>query len=142
MAGRTYRYSDKEVQYPFGFGLSYSTFGYNWVKRPTRVTMSSDEISMQIEIFNTGQYDADEVAQVYVEYPNVDRMPLKELKAFKRVSLVKGKSKTITLQIPLEELQKWDETTKQLKIYEGNYTLKIGSNSRDTMLEGSFEIVK
>ena len=142
MAGRTYRYSDKEVQYPFGFGLSYSTFGYNWVQQPKKVKLNSDKISMQIEIFNTGNYDADEVAQVYVEYPNVNRMPLKELKAFKRVSLVKGKSKTITLEIPLEELQKWDETTKQFRIYEGNYTLKIGSNSRDAMLEGSFEIVK
>ena len=73
---------------------------------------------MQIKIENTGQYNADEVAQVYIEYPNVDRMPLKELKAFKRVSITKGNSQTLTLEIPLEELQKWDDTKKQFKIYE------------------------
>jgi beta-glucosidase len=142
MAGRTYRYFEKEVQYPFGFGLSYTTFGYNWGKKPENVKTTSDKISMQIKIENTGNFDADEVAQVYIEYPNVDRMPLKELKAFKRVAITKGNSKTITLEIPLTELEKWDDTLKQFKIYEGKYRLKIGSNSRDTQLEGSFEIVK
>ena len=142
MAGRTYRYFDKEVQYPFGFGLSYTTFGYNWVQKPENIKTTSDKISMQIKIENTGNYDADEVAQVYIEYPNIDRMPIKELKAFKRVSISKGDSKTITLEIPLTELQKWDDTKKQFKIYEGQYKVKIGSNSRDVMLETSFEIGK
>ncbi|WP_166923318.1 glycoside hydrolase family 3 N-terminal domain-containing protein [Flavobacterium poyangense] len=142
MAGRTYRYFDKEVQYPFGFGLSYSTFAYNWVQKPENVKTTSDKISMQIKIDNTGNYDADEVAQVYIEYPNVDRMPLKELKAFKRVSISKGNSQIVTLEIPLQELQKWDDTKKQFKIYEGKYNIKIGSNSRDISLQTSFEIVK
>ena len=97
---------------------------------------------MQIKIENTGKYDGDEVAQVYIGYPDVDRMPLKELKAFKRVSITKGNSQSLTLEIPLEELQKWDDTKKQFKIYEGKYTVKIGSNSRDAQLEGSFAIVK
>ena len=97
---------------------------------------------MQIKIENTGQYDADEVAQVYVEYPKIDRMPLKELKAFKRVSIKKGSSQNLTLEIPLEELQKWDESKRQFRIYEGKYTVKIGSNSRDAQLETSFEIVQ
>ena len=142
MAGRTYRYFDKEVQYPFGFGLSYTTFGYNWVQKPENIKTTSDKIAMEIKIENTGNYDADEVAQVYIEYPNLDRMPFKELKAFKRVSIAKGDSKAITLEIPLSELQKWDDTKKQFKIYEGEYKVKIGSNSRDAMLETSFEIVK
>lgn len=142
MAGRTYRYFDKEVQYPFGFGLSYTTFGYNWIQKPENTKTTSDKISMQIKIDNTGNYDADEVSQVYIEYPNVDRMPLKELKAFKRTSITKGKSQIVTLEIPLQELQKWDDTKKQFKIYEGKYKVKIGSNSRDAMLETNFEIVK
>lgn len=142
MSGRTYRYFDKEVQYPFGFGLSYTTFGYNWIQKPENVKPTSDKISMQIKIENTGKYDGDEVAQVYIGYPDVDRMPLKELKAFKRVSITKGNSQSLTLEIPLEELQKWDDTKKQFKIYEGKYTVKIGSNSRDAQLEGSFAIVK
>lgn len=142
MADRTYRYSDKEVQYPFGFGLSYTTFGYNWVQKPEKIKSSEEKISMQIKIENTGNYDADEVAQVYIEYPNINRMPLKELKAFNRVSISKGEAKTITLEIPLEELQKWEDSKKAFKIYEGTYKVKIGSNSRDAMLEASFEIVK
>ncbi|AOW10269.1 glycoside hydrolase family 3 N-terminal domain-containing protein [Flavobacterium gilvum] len=142
MGGRTYRYFNKEVQYPFGFGLSYTTFDYNWLQKPDNVKKTSNKISMQIKIQNTGQYDADEVAQVYIEYPKMDRMPLKELKAFKRVSITKRNSQNITLEIPLEELQKWDEVQKKFQIYEGKYTVKIGSNSRDTQLEASFEIVK
>jgi beta-glucosidase len=142
MAGRTYRYFNKEVQFPFGFGLSYTTFEYKWIQKPENIKTTSDKISMQITIENIGSYDADEVAQVYIEYPNIDRMPLKELKAFKRVSITKGNSKNLTLEIPLQELQRWDETKKQFKIYEGKYSVKIGSNSRDAKLEASFEIVK
>ena len=142
MTGRTYRYFDKEVQYPFGFGLSYTTFGYNWIQKPENTKTTSEKIALQIKIDNVGNYDADEVSQVYIEYPNEDRMPFKELKAFKRTSIVKGKSQIVTLEIPLQELQKWDDTIKQFKIYEGKYNLKIGSNSRDTILETSFEIVK
>jgi len=142
MGGRTYRYFTKEVQYPFGFGLSYTTFGYNWIQKPENIKMASSKISMQIKIENTGQFDADEVAQVYIEYPKIDRMPLKEMKAFKRVSIKKGSSQNLTLEIQLEELQKWDESKKQFRIYEGKYNVKIGSNSRDAQLETSFEIVK
>jgi beta-glucosidase len=141
MAGRTYRYFDKEVQYPFGFGLSYTTFGYSWLEQPKEVKSNTKAVLMKIQIANTGGYDADEVAQVYVEYPNMARMPIKELKAFKRVSIAKGKSQILSLEIPLKELQKWDDTKKEFKIYPGSYTLKIGSNSRDAHLEGSFEIV-
>jgi beta-glucosidase len=140
MAGRTYRYFNNDVQYPFGFGLSYSSFGYQWIEKPRAVHSVKDTISFKVKIENKGLYDADEVVQAYIEYPSVDRMPLNELKAFKRVSVTKGKETIVTLTIPVGELQKWDSKTSKWKLYEGAYKIKIGAHSRDVKLQETITI--
>ena len=84
MKGRTYRYFNGKVQYPFGYGLSYTSFAYEWQKMPANIRTAKDSLTFSIKVKNTGSRDGDEVVQVYVEYPQVERMPLKELKAFKR----------------------------------------------------------
>ena len=81
--------------------------------------------------------DGDEVAQVYVQYPAADRMPLKELKAFKRVTVKKGTKKEIQFSIPVQELRKWDRKERKWKLYSGTYTLLVGSSSQDVKLSGS-----
>ncbi len=90
MKGRAYRYFNGKVQYPFGYGLSYTSFAYDWQKMPANIRTAKDSVSFSIKVKNTGSMDGDEVVQVYVEYPPVDRMPLKELKAFKRVHVKSG----------------------------------------------------
>jgi beta-glucosidase len=93
-----------------------------------------------VEIKNAGKMDGDEVVQAYIQYPNLERMPLKELKAFKRISVSKGGEQTVQFKIPLQELQKWDLKKNQWKVYPGDYTILIGSSSQDIKLSSTFKI--
>lgn len=138
MKGRTYRYYDGPVQYPFGFGLSYTTFAYQWKEQPAHTFKAGETIRFSLTVKNTGQVDADEVVQAYIQYPGLDNMPFKELKAFKRVSLKKGEESEVTLEIPLSELQKWEEKSNKQKLYSGTYKLVIGKDAATPLLEKSF----
>ena len=140
MAGHTYRYYNGPVQYPFGFGLSYTTFAYTLQDGLKSNYKSSDTLTTTVKIKNTGAVDGDEVVQAYIEYPQIDRMPFKELKSFKRVSVTKGEEQSVTIKIPVSELQKWDLATHKWKIYAGNYKLILGSNSQDSKLSMNFAV--
>lgn len=83
--------------------------------------------------------DGDEVVQVYVEYPQVDRMPLKELKAFKRVFVPAGGEAVVQINIPAADLQKWDIATRSWKLYPGSYTVFAGGNSTDKKIVASIK---
>jgi beta-glucosidase len=131
MKGRTYRYFNGNVQYPFGYGLSYTSFAYEWQKMPAAIRSAKDTVSFSVKVKNTGSMDGDEVVQVYVEYPAIERMPLKELKAFKRVHIPAGGETVVQLNIPATDLQKWDLATGTWKLYPGNYTIFAGGNSND-----------
>jgi beta-glucosidase len=134
MKDRTYRYYKGAVQYPFGFGLSYTSFNYSWRKLPVAPRMVKDTIVFSVTVNNTGEMDGDEVCQVYVEYPEVERMPVKELKEFKRVHIKKGMEQVIEFHIPAAELQKWDMKQRKWKLYPGEYKIILGSHSRDNKL--------
>ncbi|WP_431217343.1 fibronectin type III-like domain-contianing protein [Puia sp. P3] len=97
-----------------------------------------DSVSFSLTVGNTGSLDADEVVQAYIEYPTGDRMPIRELKAFRRVTVPAQNSKTVSLSIPATELQKWDLATGKWKLYKGEYRLVLGSNSGDQRLTASF----
>ena len=130
MKGRTYRYYDGKVVYPFGYGLSYSTFEYAKMQSNKSKYNFEDTIEINTTITNTGNMDAAEVLQAYVEYPNLERMPLKELKYFKRIEIKKGSSENIKIKIPIAELKKWDLKLNAWKLYPGKYKIVLGSNSR------------
>jgi beta-glucosidase len=138
--GRTYRYFKGKVQYPFGYGLSYTTFDYRWIKKPNEIKDTKDVLQFSVRIKNTGSINGDEVAQVYIQYPALERMPLKELKGFKRVSIEKGSEKEIHFNIPINELQKWDLKEKRWKLYPGTYTVLVGGHSQDARLSSSVKI--
>ncbi len=131
MKGRTYRYFNGKTQYPFGFGMSYTSFNYTWEKQPV---VSKDSISFAVRINNTGKFDGDEVVQLYVQFPGLADMPAKELKSFKRVHVKKNEAGIAAFSIPLAELQKWDEEKHQWKLYPGEYKLVLGSHSADEKL--------
>jgi beta-glucosidase len=137
MQGRTYRYFKGDVQYPFGFGLSYTNFQYTWKQKPQENIGKADHIDFSVVVKNTGEYTGDEVIQAYVEFPDAERMPVRELKAFKRVSLLKGAEMEVALRIPVADLQKWDMKEKRWKLYEGEYRVVIGSHSQDRRLESN-----
>jgi beta-glucosidase len=140
MKGRTYRYHNGPVQYPFGFGLSYTTFEYHPEQSPAKKYSAKDTIAVTLKVKNTGKMDADEVVQAYIEYPQADRMPIKELKGFKRVSITKGGEQSVTIRIPAKDLQKWDMNIHGWQTYPGDYKLVLGSSSQDDKLNFTFAL--
>lgn len=141
MAGKTYRYFKGKAQYPFGFGLSYTSFKYTWNTKPLKsYSASVSSLKLSVNIENTGSMDADEVAQVYIKYPSAERMPLKELKGFRRITITKGTKKEIQFDIPFQELMKWDLKANKFKLYKGEYQLFVGGSSVDERIISSFMI--
>jgi beta-glucosidase len=141
MKGRTYRYFTGQVEYPFGYGLSYTSFSYDWVNQPKTTYKSENEkLSCTIKVNNTGAMDGDEVVQAYIIYPNLERMPLKELKGFKRVTVAKGQNQQVNIDIPMSALRKWDLKENKWKLYKGKYSVVLGDNSMDKKLAADFTV--
>jgi beta-glucosidase len=140
MSGRTYRYYSGKVQYPFGFGLSYTSFDYSWQQQPGKINSLKDTLVFSVNIQNTGNMDGDEVAQVYIQYPNVERMPLKELKGFKRVHILKGGKQQVEFHVPVTELEKWDLNQRKWNLYPGIYSIFIGGNSQDVRVKAEINV--
>lgn len=141
MQGRTYRYFNGKVQYPFGFGMSYTSFAYDWKSLPvSKYSSVSDTIRFSITVNNIGNFGANELVQAYIEYPNLERMPLKELKAFRKIFIPKGEKRDISLTIPVSELQKWDLQSNKWKLYKGKYSVYLGKNASDHYLKQDFII--
>lgn len=140
VTGRTYRYFNGKPQYPFGYGLSYTSFLYQWLQKPYVINSLEDTVHFSVIINNTGKMDADEVVQVYIQYPKAERMPLKELKSFERISIRNGEAQTIRFRIPVSELQKWDLKEQQWKLYSGQYHVLIGASSQDIRLDATIKL--
>jgi len=140
MQGRTYRYFTKPVQYPFGYGLSYTQFDYTWKQSPLAAYAAKDTIEFTVKVRNTGAMDGNEVVQAYIEYPSIKDMPVKELKAFKKVSVPKNDAADVTLSIPVSELQKWDAQQHGWKLYKGTYTIAIAKNANDYVMKKTFTV--
>ena len=140
MKGRTYRYFSGPVQYPFGFGLSYTKFEYSLITAVAKNYKAADTISAKISVTNIGKLAGDEVVQGYIEFPNYERMPIKELKFFKRVSLQAGQLKSVEAKIAVSELNKWDLSESKWKLYPGKYKLVFGGNSSENKITTEFII--
>jgi beta-glucosidase len=140
MKGRTYRYYDGPIQYPFGYGLSYSRFSYKNVSNQQALNPTKDEVVIHAEIANTGNMDAAEIIQAYVQYPDAERMPVKELKYFKRVEVKKGAAEKVKMVIPVKDLKKWDLKKNQWVLYPGKYKVNVGASSTDIQFVAEFVI--
>ena len=127
---RGFERNKTKALFPFGFGLSYTTFKYG---KPT-VTLSGDDIIVETTITNTGSVAGREVAQVYVSAPKNKQIekPVKELKAFgKTRSLKPGESETLRMTLKKANLSSWDEATHQWLLDSGTYTFQVGASSAD-----------
>ncbi|HVS93254.1 MAG TPA: glycoside hydrolase family 3 N-terminal domain-containing protein [Mucilaginibacter sp.] len=140
MKNRTYRYFTGPVQYPFGFGMGYTSFEYQSQTQLSKQYKLKDTLAVTINVKNTGKMAGDEVVQAYIEYPKIGRMPVKELKGFKRISVAQEGSEPVTIKIPVSDLQKWDLQKHGWRLYPGDYTLVLGSNSQDEKLSYKFTI--
>lgn len=136
---RTYQYFEGKPLYEFGYGLSYTNFKY----KKKSITQSNNTVDITFNLSNVGKYDGDEVAQVYVRYPETGTyMPLKQLKGFSRVHLKKGKFADITISVPKKELRYWDEKTRQFVTPAGEYVFQVGGSSENISIEETIKIMK
>ena len=105
MRGRTYRYFDKKALFPFGYGLSYTTFRYGKLKMPARLERGKN-LTVEVEVTNTGKCDGDEVVQLYVTHHTTDyTVPLCALKEMKRIHLKRNETRKLQFELPVESLQ-------------------------------------
>ena len=137
-----YRYFDtfqKNVAYPFGFGLSYTTFE---MTKPVVKAKGKDAVEVSITVKNTGSVAGKEIAQVYVQAPKGRlEKPAQELKAFAKTRELKpGESQVLTMVIPVRDLASFDEANSQWLTEAGTYTFRIGASSRDIQATASLKL--
>ncbi|MBW3545612.1 MAG: glycoside hydrolase family 3 C-terminal domain-containing protein, partial [Bacteroidetes bacterium] len=137
------RYMDvpNEPLYPFGHGLSYTTFSYSAPKLSQTSMQAADSITVSVEVRNTGNYDGEEVVQLYIQdlVGSVTR-PVKELKGFQKIALKKGESKTVTFKITSEDLKFFNKDLEY--IHEpGEFKVYVGTSSADVQ-EASFTLAE
>lgn len=131
---------DNSPLYPFGFGLSYTTFNYTDLKVNKPVFKVSDEITVSVKVTNTGNYDGEEVVQLYIRdlVGSVTR-PVRELKAFEKVFIEKGKSKTVSFVLTAEDFKFFDIDMKYTT-EPGDFEIFVGTNS-DASLSKKIKLV-
>jgi beta-glucosidase len=140
--GRTYMYFDKNPLYSFGFGLSYTTFEYRGIRINENKIKSGDTIVVSVDVKNTGKYDGDEVIQLYLhDVEASEKLPQKQLKAFKRISLEKGEIQTVSFNLNREDLSFWN-SKNEFVLEPGIYKIMIGAASNDIRQEITFELDK
>jgi beta-glucosidase len=148
-----YRYFDAmnvSIRYPFGHGLSYTTFQYGNVSavKTDEAALASkypsgnlslggakdlfdDVISIHFTLKNTGEVDGAEVAQLYVQYPSAAKQPVRQLRGFEKVTLSAGQQKDTTINIRRRDISFWDTFAQKWALASGTYTFSVGSSSRD-----------
>ncbi|MCX6319005.1 MAG: glycoside hydrolase family 3 C-terminal domain-containing protein [Bacteroidetes bacterium] len=144
MDGRTYRYFRGEALYPFGYGLSYTSFQYSNLKIPPSLPRNK-KIVVTVQVKNTGKRDGEEVVQLYVSHQyNKGKAPLRALKGFQRIYLKAGQARQISFTLTPEQLSLVDEDTGLLYQPEGNLNISVGggqpgvkNNTTSNVLTGS-----
>ena len=123
--------SSNDPLYPFGYGLSYTAFSYSPIKLNKATLAAGQTIQATIEVKNTGNFDGEEVVQLYLQdiYGSVTR-PVKELKGFQKIFIKKGETKTVTFTLT-EEMLKFYNSDLKFAAEKGDFNLYIGANSRD-----------
>lgn len=140
MENRTYRYFKDEPLYPFGFGLSYTSFSYNDLQVEDIVIQQDESTTLSVEVSNTGKVKGDEVVQLYVK-ASTDDKAIKTLKGFKRITLEPGETKKVEFEITPRMLSRWIEG-EGFTVEEDNYLLMIGSSSAEEDLNKTIITVK
>ncbi|MDY5441232.1 MAG: glycoside hydrolase family 3 C-terminal domain-containing protein [Candidatus Enteromonas sp.] len=135
---RYYLTASKEVRYPFGYGLSYTTFEYADMK----VEENENEFRVSFHIRNTGEFDGAEIAQLYVQSPKGVHKPLRELKGFAKVYLKPGESKRVEITVPKADLRYWNTACNSWVLEGGEYILQIASDSQTIQLSRSVMLPK
>jgi beta-glucosidase len=139
--GRTYMYFKGEPLYPFGYGLSYTTFGYANLKASAAKLASDGAITVSVDVTNTGSRTGDDVVQLYVKHlgSKVVR-PVEELKGFQRLMLKPGETKTVEIPLKASALAYWDVRLGRFKVEAEPVRLMIGSSSKEIKLSTAVHV--
>ena len=131
MKNRTYRYFTGEPLYPFGHGLSYSTFEYSGLKFSNGTVQAGSPVDVQVALKNTGKRAGDEVVQLYISFPKLPGAPLKALRGFTRVHLQSGESRQVKLTLSSRDLSYVNEAGDRL-VAAGDYMITVGGGQPGT----------
>ena len=123
MANRTYRYFKGNPLWHFGYGLSYTSFTFDKPKYKDGI--------LSVDVKNTGERDGDEVVQVYLRRVADTEGPAKSLRAFRRISLKAGESRTVSIDLPKKQFEMWDTETNTMRVLSGEYEIMVGNSSRN-----------
>ena len=139
---RTYRYFKGAPLFPFGYGLSYTAFSYSGLTLPKIPIKAGDPLVVEVTVTNIGRREGDEVAQVYLSFPNVAGAPLRALRAFKRIHLKPGEAQKLRFELNERDLSMVSEAGEPI-IPEGRYFVSVGGGQPDTgaaTIAGKFEV--
>lgn len=129
--GRTYMYFEGKPIYPFGFGLSYTNFTYSNLKLDKADIQHNDTVTVKLDVQNSGKFDGDEVVQLYIQQKSESlKLPQKQLKAFQRINLKKGETKTVSFQLRRKDLSFWNDKN-EFVMEPGDIQILIGASSED-----------
>src|SRR5437763_199445 len=142
MAGRTYRFFEGVPLYPFGYGLSYTTFRYDRLRVSRDTLRGDDSLTVSVDVTNTGARGGDEVVQLYVRYPHsaVPR-PRRDLRGFRRVTLGPGETRPITFQLTPAAFRYWDADAHHWAVGNGPAVVGVGASSGAIRPEGGVTVV-
>ena len=140
--GRTYMYFKGEPLYPFGYGLSYTTFKYTNMRTSSDSISENGRITVSVDITNTGSLPGDEVVQMYVRHLGSEiQRPLKELKGFRRITLQPNETKTVQIQLKAESLAYWNTDAQRFVVERDKIHIMLGGSSAQTKLEKTVSVV-
>ena len=133
--GRTYMYAKEKPLYPFGYGLSYTNFDYSGLTLSTSSIGKDESVNLSLNVKNTGNRDGEEVVQLYVSFPDSKvKRPVKQLKGFKRIMILKGESRTVTFELKASDLAYWNNDKDTFVVESGTVNLMVASSSEDIRL--------
>jgi len=142
MNGSTYRYFAGKPLFPFGYGLSYTTFSYRGLELPRHTIKAGDPLTVIATVTNTGRREGDEVAQLYLSFPKVPGAPLHALRGFRRIHLLPGESRNVRFELRSRDLSMVTDQG-QIIVAAGTYTVSIGGGQPDTgaaSIAGTFQV--
>jgi beta-glucosidase len=134
--GRTYMYFKHQPLYPFGYGLSYTTFDYSDLKTSAPTLAKDGTITVSVNVKNTGSRAGEEVVQLYVKHlKSALEHPIQELRGFKRVAFQPGEQKTVEIPLMAKSLAYWYENKHAWNLESGTIEVRVGSSSADERLK-------
>ena len=139
--GRTYMYFKGEPLYPFGYGLSYTTFDYSNLKTSADSLSKDGTLIVSVDVRNSGKVAGEEVVQLYVKHiDSAVPRPAEELRGFKRIAIKPGERKTVELLLPAKSLAYWDVDRHCLIVEPGKIELLVGRSSADICLKKTLTV--